>query len=99
MQAPTARNCLSAGFSSVHFLRSFLAVSYTHLDFRGQHTLHSVGNIVDGIVNDAVHTHFHAGLLGLGLGNGIGADVEADDNGVGSIGQREDVYKRQGHAG
>ena len=56
-------------------------------DLRGQHALHSVGNIVDSIVNDAVHTHFHLGGSSFFLGHIVRADVEADDDGVGGIGQ------------
>ena len=52
-----------------------------------QHTLHSVGDIVDGIVDDAVHPHLDLGGSGFFLGHVVGADIEADDDGVGGIGQ------------
>src|SRR5699024_7519618 len=52
-----------------------------------QHTLHSVRNIVDGVVDDAVHTHFHLGGGSFFLGDVVGTDVEADDDGVGSVSQ------------
>ena len=48
-----------------------------------QHTLHGGFNLVDGVIDDAVHAHIHLGALGRSGGSGIGADVEADNDGVG----------------
>lgn len=45
-------------------------------ELRRQHALHSVGDIVDGIVNNAIHTQFHMGCGGFFLGDRIRAHIE-----------------------
>ena len=51
----------------------------------------SVGDIVDGVVDDAVHTHLNAGLLGSALATASGTDVEADDDSVGHRPETSDL--------
>ena len=53
-----------------------------------KHTLHGVGDLVDGIINDAVHPHIDLVTLRGGLCQLVRADVEADDDGVGRGGQQ-----------
>ena len=65
-----------------------LQLAQRHLaELGSQHTLHSVGDVVDGVIDDAVHTHLDLGGSGLFLRHVVGADVEADDDGVGCVGQ------------
>src|SRR5699024_20921 len=70
---------------------------FAHL--RGKHALHRVGDIVDRIIDNAVHPHLNASLFGLGLGDGVGADVEADDDRVRSVGQADVGFRDCADAG
>ena len=67
-----------------------LGVTQHHLaELRCQHTLHSGLDLVDGIVDDAVHTHIHVGAGSAVAGSGIGTDVEADDDRLRGGGQHD----------
>lgn len=47
-----------------------------------QEPLHGLFHVLDGIVDHGVQPHIHLFLLRGSSGGGVGADVEADDNGV-----------------
>ena len=65
-----------------------LGVAQQHLaEFGGQHALHGGLDLIDGIVDDAVHPHVHVGAGGAVAGGGIGTDVKAHDDGLGRGGQ------------
>ena len=59
------------------------------LELGGQHALHGRFHLVDAVVDDAVHSHVDLGAGGRVLRVGIGADVEAHDDGVGRGGQHD----------
>ena len=57
------------------------------LELGGEHALHGGLDLVDAVVDDPVHPHVHVVTLGVLLGIGVGADVEAHNDGVGGGGQ------------
>ena len=66
-----------------------LGVAKDHFPVLGsQHTLHSGFDLVDGIIDHAVHPHIHVLTGGAFTGGGIRPDVEAHDDSVGRGGQR-----------
>ena len=59
------------------------------LEFRGQHALHRGLDLVDAVVDDAVHTDLHVGADGAVSGGVVRADVEADDDRAGGGGKHD----------
>ena len=53
----------------------------------GEQTLHGQLHVLDGLVDDGVQAHIDLFALGGLTGGGVGADVEADDDGVEGAGQ------------
>ena len=51
-------------------------------ELRREHTLHSSLDLVDRIVNDAVHTHIDMVAGRAVARRSVGTDVEADDDGI-----------------
>ena len=64
----------------------------------GQHALHGSFNFLDALVNNPVHPHIHAALLGGGLRQGLGTDVEAHDDGLRGRGQHHVGFVDGAHA-
>ena len=65
-----------------------LGVAQHHFPVLGsQHALHGGLDLVDGVVDDAVHPHVHVGAGGTVAGGGVGTDVEAHDDGLRGGGQ------------
>ena len=57
-----------------------------------QHTLHGGLNFVHGIVDHPVEPHIHVCPVAGGLGGGVGANVEAHDDGAGGRGQQDIAF-------
>ena len=58
-------------------------------ELRREHALHGGLNIVDAVVNDAVHTQLDLGPLGAVARGVVRADVEADDDSVARGGEHD----------
>src|SRR5690606_11140600 len=69
-------------------LSDLRGTGYLFLDFRGEHALHGVLEVVDGIVDDRVHTDIDLFLVGQGSGIVHRPYVETDDHGIGGTGQQ-----------
>ena len=54
-----------------------------------EHTLHGRLDLIDGVVNDAVHPHIDVGAGRAVAGRRVGTDVEADDDGVRGGGEHD----------
>ena len=54
-----------------------------------EHALHGGLDLLDALIDDAVHAHIHLVALGDQLGLGVGTDIEAHDDGVGGGGQHD----------
>ena len=50
------------------------------LELRGKHALHGRLDLVDAVVDDAVHTDLHIAASGVVARGRVRADVEADDD-------------------
>src|SRR5699024_6924867 len=77
--AGDAEHIAHLGLAQLHFL-----------ELGSQHTLHGGLDLVDAVVDHAVHPHIHLVAGGSVLGVGVGTDVEAHDDGVGG-GSQHDV--------
>ena len=51
-------------------------------ELRREHTLHSGLDLVDGVVNDAIHAHVDVVAGRAVARRGVRTDVEADDDGI-----------------
>ena len=69
------------------------------LELGRQHALHGVLDLVDGVVDHAVHAHIHLGAGSGCRGHGIGTDVEAHDDGVGGGGKEHVVLRNRADTG
>ena len=67
------------------------------LELGRQHALHSGLDLVNGVVDDPVEPHIHVGPLAVGLGGGVGTDVEAHDNRACGGGQQNVAFVDGAH--